>query len=320
MTTALADPTTPRRPPDGPEDPFRIGYRYAHTVHPDGTKTSVKVPLTEEDFLHPQEEDRFMVSLEHTATIQRLMYLIDYGQRAKATTGTFGELRIDWQVPGILPHGPDVIAFDRFPDGVPPNTGTLRVADLGLTCEAIFEITSEETRHVDLGPKMDEYLAVGVPFYFVVDFANPVGDARLLCFRHAGDRYRLLTEVHDRGYRVPNLGLWFRLDDRTMMASDENGQDIPMPRELGDRLDDAQARAASEAARAASEKARAEEALKRAAAEQARADAEKARADALASAAALVGAEKARADAATQRAEALARELAELKARLASNS
>ena len=291
MTAALAEPAPPRPPEE--EDPFRIGYRYVHTVDATGRKTSVKVPLTEEDFLHPQEEDRFMVSLEHTATIQRLMYLIDYGQRAKATTGTFGELRIDWQVAGVLPHGPDVIAFDRFPDGVPPNTGTLRVADLGLTCEAIFEVTSEETRHVDLGLKMDEYLRVGVPFYFVVDFANPAGDARLLCLRHAGDRYRLLAEVRGRGYRVPNLGLWFRLDDRTMNASDESGKDIPMPRELGDRLD--------------AEKARAEAEKQRADAEQDRADAEKARADEATQ----------RAEAVRATADALARELAELKARLA---
>lgn len=292
MTTALADTHT-APPESGEEDPFRIGYRYAHSVDETGRKTSVKVPLTEEDFLHPQEEDRFMVSLEHTVTIQRLMYLIDYGQRAKTVTGTFGELRIDWQVPDILPHGPDVIVFDRFPGGIPSNTGTLRVADLGLTCEAIFEITSEETRHIDLDKKMDEYLAVGVPFYFVVDFANPAGDARLLCFRHAGDRYRLSAEVRGRGYHVPNLGLWFRLDDRTMNASDENGNDIPMPRELGDRLDAAQARADAEQARA-------DEATKRMTAEKARADDEKARADAV-----------------QATADALARELAELKARLA---
>lgn len=254
---ALAEPARPPHDPD--EDPFRIGYRYAHSVDASGRKTSVKVPLTEEDFLHPQEEDRFMVSLEHTATIHRLMYLIDFGQRAKAASGVFGELRIDWQVPGVLPHGPDVIAFDRFPDGIPPNTGTLRVADLGLTVEAIFEITSEETRHIDFGPKLDEYLRVGVPFYLVVDFANPQGDPRLLCFRHSGDRYRLLSEVPGRGYHVPNLGLWFRLDGRTMNASDASGTDIPMPRELSDRLDAEQTRADAEKRRADAEKARADE-------------------------------------------------------------
>ena len=296
---ALAEPITPRRPPSDSDDPFRIGYRYVHTVDAGGTKTSVMVPLTEEDFLHPREEDKFMVSLEHTATLYRLIHLIDFGQRSKATSGVTGELRIDWQVPGIQPHGPDVIAFDRYPDEVPPNTGTLRVADLGLTCEAVFEITSPETRHIDFGPKLDEYLQVGVPFYFVVDFANPRGDARLLCFRHAGDRFRLLTEVPGRGYQVPNLGLWFRLDGRTMRAADRHGTDIPTSRELGAAAD-------AEKQRADAEKQRADTKDATAASERQRADAEKQRADA---------AQK-QAEAEGQRADDLARELAELKARL----
>ena len=249
---ALAEPITPRRSQSGSDDPFRIGYRYVRTVDAGGTKTSRQVPLTEEDFLHPQEEDKFMVSLEHTATLYRLIHLIDYGQRSKATFGVTGELRIDWQVPGVQPHGPDVIAFDRYPDEVPPNTGTLRVADLGLTCEAVFEITSPETRHIDFGKKLDEYLLVGVPFYFVVDFANPHGDARLLCFRHGGDRFRLLTGVSGRGYQVPNLGLWFRLDGRTVMASDRHGTDIPTSRALGAAADAEKARAAVEEARRSS--------------------------------------------------------------------
>lgn len=256
---ALVEPITPRRSQSDSDDPFRIGYRYAHTVDAGGTKTSVMVPLTEEDFLHPREEDKFMVSLEHTATLYRLVHLIDYGQRSKATSGVTGELRIDWQVSGIQPHGPDVIAFDRYPDEVLPNTFTLRVADLGLTCEAVFEITSPETRHIDFGPKLEEYLLVGVPFYFVVDFANPHGDARLLCFRHGGDRFRLLTAVPSRGYHVPNLGLWFRLDGRTMMAADRHGVDIPTSRELGAAADAAKARANAEKRRADAEKARADD-------------------------------------------------------------
>ena len=57
-------------------DPFRIGYRYVRSVGPDGRENSVMVPLTEEDFLHPQEGDRFMTNELHMET---MTYLRDSG-------------------------------------------------------------------------------------------------------------------------------------------------------------------------------------------------------------------------------------------------
>lgn len=283
-TAVLDDPTT--RLPDG--YPFHIGHRYVRAVDPDGRESWDKVPLTEEDFLHPQEGDRFMVTLGHTEAILRLGHALTLGGRAKPAIGLFAELRIDWQVPGIRPHGPDVIVFDRDPTGLASDTGTLFVADLDLKPLVLFEVTSPETRHIDFGAKFDEYLEVGVPVYVVLDLAAPNGEPRVIGFQLAGDRYREMPHDDRLGLYVPALELWFRLEDGWLIVADANGQDLPDSRQLGLSLDAATAEVSAVKQRAEAEKQRAE-------------------------------AEKQRADSAQQQLEAMARELAELKARLASN-
>jgi len=289
-TAVLNEPTTAL--PDG--YPFHIGYRYVRTGDDAGREEWEKVPLTEEDFLHPLEGDRFMVKLGHTEAIWRLGHAITYGGRAKPAIGLFAELRIDWQVPGIRPHGPDVIVFDRDPTGLASDTGTLFVADLGLKPLVLFEVTSPETRHIDFGDKFDEYLYVGVPVYVVLDLAAPDGEPRVIGFQLAGDRYREMPTDPRLGLYVPALELWFRLEDGWLIVADAAGKDLPDSREMGLSLDAAEAETKAEKQRAEAEKQRAE--------------AEKQRAES----------EKTRADTAQRQLEAMARELAELKARLAS--
>lgn len=308
MTTALAEPTTPHRPPTDPdEDPFRIGYRYAHTVGPDGAKTSVMVPLTEEDFLHPQEEDRFLLTDGHSIAVYYLRHAITFACRGRDGLRLFSEHRVDWQAPGIPPHGPDVVVFDRFTAEWDPTVGTLQVADLGLDTLAVIEVTSEATRHVDLDKKFEEFERVGIPYYLVADLAAPNGVPILLAFELADGAYRVMDEDPALGYFVPGVDVWVRLQDERVIVADADGKDIPDSVEMAAELEVVTAALDTVTARA-------DAAAQRADAEKARADAATERAD---EAAAREADEKARADAVQATADAFARELAELKAKLA---
>ena len=296
---ALAEPLTPRRPPD---DPFHIGRRPVRTVASNGDVSWSEVPLTEEDFLHPREEDEFMLSDPHSIATAYLRHALECGRREWPRVRTFTEHRVDWQVSGILPHGPDVVVFDQFPTDWDSAGRTLHVADLGAEVLAVFEVTSESTRHIDFGDKFNEYARAGIRYYLVVDLAAPNGQPDLLGFRLIEGEYVLMRRDPRLGYLVPRLGMRFRWEDGRLMASDEDEKDIPYSAEM--------------AAALARTTARAEAAQKRADEEKARADAEKARAEAAQKQA---DAEKARADIALARADELARELAELKARLSAD-
>jgi colicin import membrane protein len=284
--------------------PFHIGTRTIIHRNESGEIINTEyVPLTEEDFLHPQEEDRFMLTDPHTIACQYLCHALNVGLRDREKIKVLSDHRIDWQVPGILPHGPDVAVFDNFEAETDDYWGTLHVQDIGAKTMAVFEVTSESTRKIDIGKKFAEFEVVRIPYYLIVDLAAPNGLPDILAFRYSKGNYEEMRRDPKLGFLIPKLGLWFRVEEDRVIVADELGKDIPDSKQMAFQLDDASSRAESERARAESEKARAES-------ERARAESEKARAES----------EKARAESETARAEALAAELAELKARLSGST
>ena len=146
--------------------------------------------------------------------------------------------RIDWQHPDIAPHGPDVVVFDRFTAEWDELRGTLPVVDLGIEVVAVFEVTSESTRHIDLDKKFVEYAAVGIPYYIVVDVAEPNGEPNVRGYRLDADRYKPMRRDAELGYFVPGLKMWFRWSNDALVAANEDGQDIPDTLELVESLDE----------------------------------------------------------------------------------
>jgi Uma2 family endonuclease len=271
MSNALL--TRPEPLPAPPGDPFYIGSRYVHTVLPDGTTRSTEVPLTEEDFLHPQEEDKFVATDWHQIGLRYLHYALELGGENLTKPKVVSELLTDWHE-GIRPHRPDAAVFENFPDDWDQMQGTVSLRETGAVIRAVFEITSPSTRHVDLGKKFDGFLSVGIPYYIVFDLANPAGPPRLLGFRYVRGQYQLLQESPKLGVMVPRLGLWFRLEGHRIVVADEGGHDIPPPESVALQLQEAQVDLENE-------KRRAEAALETAEIEKQRAEAEKQRADTL---------------------------------------
>ncbi len=281
-TETLKQPETKR--PDG--YPFHIGTRLVNHRDAEGNIVGHHhEPLTEEGYLHPQEEDRFMSTDRHSVALHYLKHALAVGLGGQTRFRVFTEMRVDWQQPGIEPHGPDAIVFDGFQGDFDDMAGTVPVEDFAAKVLVVFEVTSPSTRHIDFGLKLDEFVEVGIPYFMVIDAAAPNGVPTVIGMRLVRGGYRTMRNDPKLGVQVPELKLWFRWDRDRLVAADIDGKDIPDSAELGVAFEGERARAESEKARAESEKARAET-------------------------------EKARADAADAKAEALAAELAELKARL----
>ncbi len=300
MATELLEGNPASQPP---ADPFSIGYRYLHTRNPAGEIIhSEKVPLTEEDFLHPQFEDRWMRTDPHSIAIWTLRSAFSIALREKTGFRVFADHRVDWQHPGILPHGPDVVVFGNFPTEWKADDGTLRIRDLGAKVLAVFEVTSESTRHVDFGRKFEEYAEAGIPHYIVIDLASPNGVPEILGFRLSKGEFRVMRRDPELGYMVPELGLFFRLDGDAVIVADVDGRDIATNADLAFELDAARGDIEIEKMRADQHRAKAKEA-----------EAEKLKA------LELLEAEKAKAAAAEACLEALTRELESLRAGRATN-
>jgi len=244
-------------------DPFRIGYRYVPAVGPDGHERPVMVPLTEEDFLHPQEEDRQMLTDLHTETVNYLRDAIRIANDGRAGFRVFSDHRIDWQVPGVLPHGPDVVAFENFFADWDPLRGTLPVRDLGLEVLVVIEVTSEATRATDFEPKFLEFFDAGIPYYVILDAAGPEGYEKVLGYGRGDDGFEPLPRDDRLGVLVPDVNIWLRWAGDRFVAATEAGAYIPTNLELARDAERERQRADVETLRAAAEKLRADEATQR---------------------------------------------------------
>jgi Uma2 family endonuclease len=233
-TETLPAPET--KLPDG--YPFHIGTRLVN--HRDAAGKIVRheyVPLTLEDYLHPQEEDKFYVSNRHSITVRYLGHALELNLRDRPRFKTFIEQRVDWQLDGIEPHAPDVVVLDGYSIPYDDMLGTVPVRDLGCTPLAVFEVTSEATRQTDFGDKLDEFLDVGIPYYFVIDVAAPNRKPVLLAMQRIDDRYRLMPEHPRLGFMIPELKLYFRWESDRLIAADREGNDIPDSAGLGAELE-----------------------------------------------------------------------------------
>src|SRR5690242_2554986 len=120
------------RPPQPEPRPY--GWRLVYTTRPDGRVIQDEVPLTLEDVLHPQEND---IIPENDLQRRDSEYLAPiFRERAERLPGglALADCLVDWGVPGIRPHAPDLSVFQHVRRPLPQNLGLLRLRDWGGRC------------------------------------------------------------------------------------------------------------------------------------------------------------------------------------------
>ncbi len=292
----------PRTEPPWHADPYFYGWRMVERQREDGTTFWEQVPLTEWDVLHPQEDDFIVQNDIHNEICAYLKYAFRWRLADRPRTLVLSDHRIDWQVPGIEPHGPDITVLFNSP---PWDTqrGTYRVRDLGADPRLVVEATSPTTRRVDLHNKVNDYHQAGIPLYVIIDLGTSETNVTLTlqAYQATAKGYeRVPLDEHNRLW-LEDLQLWLAVEGDRVVCLLPDGTPIgdyltvaKMAQEAEARAEAERQRAEAEKARAEAEKARAEEEKQRAEAEKARAEEEKQRAEA----------EKARAEEEKQRAEA----------------
>ncbi len=169
MSQPLPKTTLVSDPPSAPaNDPFRYGWRFVHRPTPDDPHHLEQVPLILDDVLHPEVGD-FIVHSDRHETDR--MYLTDVLRLCLDRPGTaivLSDVRIAWDVPGLRPHGPDVMVIPGLTQR--DDWSTFDVAQEGRRPALIIEITSPETRENDLVHKVEHYARAGVAQYVIVDY------------------------------------------------------------------------------------------------------------------------------------------------------
>src|SRR5262249_15442760 len=140
------------------------------------------------------------------------------------------DCRVDWGVPGIQPHGPDISVFKGF-RGREKDWKTFFVAKERVKPVAAIEIASASTRQNDLKIKVDEYYRAGVALYAIVDARTPKGRRRIdiIGYRARPSGYeRLDLDAQGRLLLEP-LGIWLGVENERVFCYDAK---------TGERIDD----------------------------------------------------------------------------------
>ncbi len=92
-------------------DRFRYGWRYVRVVAPDGSEKSEQVPLTLKDVLFPKTGDFIVQTSAHDDDVGYLKDVCKARLAGDKTAAVLSDCRVDWNLKGVEPLGPDVAAF-----------------------------------------------------------------------------------------------------------------------------------------------------------------------------------------------------------------
>lgn len=224
MPSETHSPITPATPPA--TEAFPYGWRYVRHELPGGGVRWEQVPLTREDVLHPQEGDQ----VTHSDIHQRICVYLYNVFRALLTlipgAVVLHDVRIAWDMPELKAHGPDLAVI--FGVREQKNWSTFDVAREGVRPALIIEVTSPETRSIDLTEKLEEYDLAGVPLYVIVDLLQRGGKTlpRLLAYRRSDTVYTVIPPDERGWIYLEPLKLWLGLNGQEVICYDEQGQPV----------------------------------------------------------------------------------------------
>jgi hypothetical protein len=279
---AIVGHKVPRPEPPWHADPYFYGWRMVERRREDGSTFWEQVPLTEWDVLHPQEGDFIVQNDIHNEICAYLKYAFRWRLAGRPRALVLSDHRIDWQVPGVDPHGPDITVLFNSPPW-DPHRGTYPVRDMGADPRLVVETTSPSTRRVDLHDKVNDYKRASVPLYVIVDQGTleTSPGLTLIAYQLTQQRYeRVPLDEHNRLW-LEDLQLWLAIEGDHVVCLEPDGTPIGDYLTVAKMAQEAEARAEAERQRAEAEKTRAEAEKARAEEEKQRAEAEKARAEVL---------------------------------------
>lgn len=266
------------------EPDFRYGWRYIRRVS-NGHEEWERVPLTEDDVLHPQMGDYVVQSPVHQSICHYLLTVLS--SRVQPIPGglVLNDVGVEWGVPGLRHHAPDLSVFAGVWER--PQEGILDLKASGGRVLLVIEVTSPATRHLDVASAQPDaktrfrhYAWAGIPLYIIVDAARRgKGPLTIFGYELTEDGYKPLP-LNEQGWLwMAPVEMWLGTRENEVVCFDEHGVEIrDYNKEQAARLaaeerarEEQAARLAEQAARlAAEEQAREEQAARLAAEERAR--------------------------------------------------
>jgi hypothetical protein len=210
------------------------GWRVDIATQPDGKIDYVKIPLTSEEFLHPQEGYHLPNSTFHDAIASNAKDMLSRRYASDLTVGVFRDLLIEWDTPALPGQCPDVfVAFGI--ENREQNRTKFIVANEGSCPSLIIEVVSPRYRKEDREIKVLEYAQAGVQEYVIIDRRTQRSQLidEVLGYRLVGQYFQPISPDDDGRILSEIVGLWISLQDNRLILEDaQTGQRLQTSLEL----------------------------------------------------------------------------------------
>ncbi len=208
---------------DRTPDLAECGWRFADITQPDGTLTRQQVPLTSEEFLHPQDDFYLPNSTFHDNVAGHAKDILTRRYANDPTTGVFRDLLIEWDIQGQGDLCPDTfVAFGI--SNKEQNRSKFIVANEGVRPTFVLEVVSPRYRKEDRETKVVEYARTRVLEYVIIDRRSQRGQVieEVLGYRLVESLYQPIAPDSEGRIRCDTVGLLISLQESRLIIEDVN--------------------------------------------------------------------------------------------------
>jgi Uma2 family endonuclease len=228
MTTVTQQHLHKRTPAQPSEPDWERGWRYETIQLADGKEELVRIPLTDEEILHPQEGYVMPERTYHETICRDLSDMLMTRYEDQVEMAVFHDLIFEWDKPDLKDHAPDIAVTPHVRDR-DADRGRFVVAEEGTRPLLIIEVVSPKTRNNDRSTKVKQYARAGVQEYLYIDHWTRKGQEiwEVVGFRLEEGQYTPLVPDEDGAIYCQSVGLRIGIENGKVWIEDaETGQDL----------------------------------------------------------------------------------------------
>jgi Uma2 family endonuclease len=201
------------------------GWRNEEIVQPDGSTVFEMIPLTEEEFLHPEEGYHLPNSTFHDRIAGDIKDILTRRYASEPTTAVFRDLIIRWGIANFKDHCPDTCVVFNVADKEQVRTEFL-VSEEGTRPSLVVEVVSPRYRKPDRETKVRQYARADVQEYIIFDRRRVRGHIldEVLGYRLIDDIYVPITPDEEGRILCETVGVLVGLHDGEVMVVDAQTQ------------------------------------------------------------------------------------------------
>jgi Uma2 family endonuclease len=230
VTSPTSSPTTSS---DRTPEFVDRGWRIVEFQKPDGTFDFDYIPLTEEEFLHPQEGYRLPNSTFHDDIAGAAKDILTRRYARDPQVGVFRDLLIKWDI-DLKDHCPDTFVAFNLQDKA-QNRTEFNVTKEGTRPALIIEVVSPSYRKADRKTKVLHYARARVQEYVIIDRRTRRGQVlyEILGYRWVEGVYQPIDPDEEGLILCETVGLRIGLQDGCLVMKDsQTGERLLTAREL----------------------------------------------------------------------------------------